>query len=241
VQQDKINPLLDVTFDGIHILNNDIVSAKPIILMQLKDENKFLAMNDTASFKIFIQKPNSSIAERIYFGAYMNFIPAELPNNSCKINYTPLLTQDGMYQLLVQARDKSDNKAGTLDYRINFEVINKNTITEVMNYPNPFSTATRFVFTLTGSELPIDFRIQIMTITGKVVREINQNELGPLRIGRNITSFAWNGKDQFGDKLANGVYLYRVITKMDKQNVEKKETAADQYFKKGWGKMYLIR
>ncbi|MEO6902469.1 MAG: C25 family cysteine peptidase [Bacteroidia bacterium] len=241
VQQDKINPLLDVTFDGIHILNKDIVSAKPHILMQLKDENKFLAMNDTANFKIFIQKPNSTIAERIYFGTFMNFIPASLPNNSCKINYTPLLTQDGVYQLLVQARDRSDNKAGVFDYKINFEVINKSTITEVMNYPNPFSTATRFVFTLTGSAIPIDFKIQIMTITGKVVREINQNEIGPLRIGRNITLFAWNGRDQFGDKLANGVYLYRVITKMDNQNIEKKETAADQYFKKGWGKMYLLR
>jgi hypothetical protein len=238
---DRINPLLDVTFDGVHILNNDIVSAKPNVLIQLKDENRFLALNDTNDFKVFIKKPSASIAQRIYFGSTMSFIPAVLPANSCKINYTPVLAEDGTYQLLVQAKDKSDNQSGAIDYKINFEIVNRSTITEVMNYPNPFSTATRFVFTLTGSEEPTNFKIQIMTITGKVVREIYQDELGPIHVGRNITEFAWDGKDEFGDQLANGVYLYHVITRINNSDIEKRETAADQYFRKGWGKMYLMR
>jgi hypothetical protein len=240
VSSDNINPLLDVTFDGIHILNNDIVSTKPNVLIQLKDENKFLALNDTSDFKIFIQRPGA-ISQRVYFGSNMTFIPASLPNNSCRINYTPTLDLDGTYQLLVQAKDKSDNRSGEIDYKINFEAVNRSTITEVMNYPNPFSTATHFVFTLTGSEMPSNFKIQIMTITGKVVREIFQDELGPLHIGRNITQFAWDGKDEFGDQLANGVYLYHVITRINGTDIEKRETDADQYFKKGWGKMYLMR
>lgn len=241
VGTDNINPLLDVTFDGVHILNNDIVSAKPNVLIQLKDENRFLALNDTNDFKVFIKKPSASLAQRVYFGSAMSFTPAMLPNNSCRINYTPVLYEDGTYQMLVQAKDKSDNQSGAIDYKINFDVINKSTITEIMNYPNPFSTATRFVFTLTGSEEPTNFKIQIMTITGKVVREIYQDELGPIHIGRNITEFAWDGKDEFGDQLANGVYLYHVITRINGTDIEKKETAADQYFKKGWGKMYLMR
>jgi flagellar hook assembly protein FlgD len=111
----------------------------------------------------------------------------------------------------------------------------------VINYPNPFSTSTRFVFTLTGSEIPEYFKIQIMTVTGKVIREIMRDELGPIHIGRNITEYAWNGRDEFGDQLANGVYLYRVLTKLNGQNIEKRTTEADQYFTKGWGKMYLMR
>ena len=241
VSTDKINPLLDVTFDGVHILNNDIVSAKPNILVQLKDENQFLALNDTNDFKIFLQSPTSTIAQRIYFGADMSFIPAVLPNNSCKINYTPSYFQDGKYQLIVQAKDISNNQSGAIDYKIAFEVINKPSITEVMNYPNPFSTATHFVFTLTGSEIPTYFKIQILTITGKVVREITNDELGLIHIGRNITDYAWNGKDEFGDQLANGVYLYRVVTSIRGEGIDKRETDADQYFKKGFGKMYLIR
>lgn len=238
---DRINPLLDVTFDGIHILNNDIVSAKPNILIQLKDENQFLALNDTADFKVFVQRPSASLPERVYFGSLLTFTPAVLPNNSCKLNYTPTLYEDGIYQLIVQAKDKSDNQSGAIDYKIKFEVINRATITEVMNYPNPFSTATHFVFTLTGSEVPTYFKIQILTITGKVIREITNDELGALHVGRNITDYAWDGKDEFGDQLANGVYLYRVVTTLRGDEIEKRESGADPYFKKGFGKMFLIR
>ena len=110
-----------------------------------------------------------------------------------------------------------------------------------MNYPNPFSTSTRFVFTLTGDRLPDDILIQIMTISGKVVREINESEFGPIQIGRNISEFVWNGRDEFGDQLANGVYLYRVKAKIDGQDIELLDSGADQYFRNGLGKMYLLR
>jgi flagellar hook assembly protein FlgD len=80
-----------------------------------------------------------------------------------------------------------------------------------------------------------------MTITGKLVREINLDELGPIHIGRNITDYTWDGRDDFGDRLANGVYLYRVITNINGNSIEKATTSADKYFTKEFGKMYLIR
>ena len=129
-----------------------------------------------------------------------------------------------------------------VDYAIKFEVINKTTITEVMNYPNPFSTSTRVVFTLTGYKVPTDFKIQIMTITGKVVREIFKDELGPLHVGRNITEYAWDGRDEFGDLLANGVYLYKTVVKFkDRYGVKEIETGLEGFFKNGFGKMYILR
>jgi flagellar hook assembly protein FlgD len=117
-------------------------------------------------------------------------------------------------------------------------------ISNLLNYPNPFTTSTAFVFTLTGSEIPTNFKIQILTVTGKVVKEITALELGTLRIGRNITDYKWDGTDQFGQRLANGVYLYRVISslngkKMDKFNPQGANT--DRFFTKGYGKMYLMR
>lgn len=241
VSRDKINPLLDVTFDGIHILNGDIVSAKPNVLVSLKDENKFLALNDTADFIVYIQYPGASTETRLYFKDALQFTPAQLPNNSCKINYRPALAQDGVYSLHIRATDRSNNISGQIDYRIQFEIINKPSITEVLNYPNPFSTSTRFVFTITGSEVPETFKIQVLTITGRVVKEITREELGNLHIGRNVTDYAWDGTDQFGDKLANGVYLYRVQTRLHGDEIEHMGTAADSYFKKGYGKMLLIR
>jgi hypothetical protein len=174
------------------------------------------------------------------FGSQLTFTPAVLPKNSCKLNYTPTLS-DGTYELTVQAKDRSGNASGANSYLIDFQVISKPMISNVLNYPNPFSTSTRFVFTLTGNQVPTLFTIQIMTITGRVVKEITQDQIGPLHIGRNITEYAWDGTDQFGDKLANGIYLYRIITSLDGQAIDHFSTDADQYFVKGMGKMYLIR
>src|SRR6185436_19646692 len=188
---DRINPLLDVTFDGVHILDKDIVSGKPNILITLKDENQFLALNDTNDFQIFLRTPSQSSPQLIPWGPDIIFTPAILPHNSCKILFNPTCYEDGIYELIVQAKDRSNNESGLIDYHITFEVINKSTITDVLNYPNPFSTSTQFVFTLTGTEVPQTFTIQIMTVTGKVVREINRDELGDLHIGRNVTSYAW--------------------------------------------------
>lgn len=237
---DAINPLLDVTFDGVHIMNGDLVSAKPHVTIRLKDENTFLALNDTSDFQIFIKHPSKNVYERIHFSSQMTFEPASLPNNSCRINYTPVLA-DGTYHLKVQATDRSGNVSGNVEYLISFEVINKPSITHVLNYPNPFSTSTRFVFTLTGTEVPDFFKIQILTVTGKIIRDLNKYDLGPIHIGRNITEYAWDGKDEFGDQLANGLYLYRVITQLGGKSLEHRETEADPFFTQGYGKMYLIR
>jgi hypothetical protein len=246
VDKDITNPILDVTFDGVHILDGDIVSAKPEIQVMLKDENKFLLMNDTGDtthFKVWLIHPNSTTLERIKFGdqSVLQFVAASSSENRAHLLYHPEFAEDGIYHLLIQAEDKSKNESGDVDYEISFEVINKPSITAVMNWPNPFSTATHFVFTLTGSEVPSFFMIQIMTITGKVVKEIRMDELGPIHVGRNITDYAWDGTDMFGDRLANGVYLYRVITRLGENEIEKLATPADQYFTKSFGKMYLIR
>ncbi len=248
--KDRENPVLDVTFDGVHILDGDIVSAKPEIKMTLDDENTTLLfddLSDTAQIKVFLLRPDTTAEVRIPFHDnatgedIMQFIPTTGSENVCKVMWHPGQLADGVHRLRVQASDISRNESGSHDYTVKFEVINKPTITEVLNYPNPFTTSTRFVFTLTGSEVPTGMRIRIMTISGRVVREIMQNELGPLHIGRNITEYAWDGHDQFGDKLARGVYLYQVVAQLNGQDIEYRETSAGGYFTKGFGKMYLLR
>lgn len=245
VERDNVNPLLDVTFDGRHILNGDIVSPQPNIVMEVKDENTLLMITDTSSCDVFLTAPGGAERRIPYFSAgkeVMQFEPARDKNNKAKITYQPTeALADGEYKLTVMGRDASGNQSGTDAYMIDFEVINRSTVTHVMNYPNPFTTSTRFVFTLTGAEIPDVFTIQIMTITGKVVREITKHELGPIYIGKNLTEYAWDGRDEFGDRLANGVYLYRVIMKTNGKQIEHRQTEADQYFTESFGKMYLFR
>lgn len=246
VRSDKFNPLLDVTFDGVHILSRDIVAARPNILIKLKDESRFLALKDTGLIKVQLRYPDQSLHTYYFNGDTLRFIPANLAagENTASIEFKPFLPQDGEYELIVSGKDASGNTAGNLDYRVVFTVINKPMISEMLNYPNPFTTSTAFVFTLTGSTVPQNMRIQVLTITGKVVREITKDELGPIHVGRNITEFKWDGTDMYGQKLANGVYLYRVLTNLNGKSLEKYKADGDnteKYFTKGYGKMYMMR
>jgi hypothetical protein len=246
VKADNFNPLLDVTFDGVHILNQDIVASKPAILIKLKDENRYLALKDTGLIKVQVRYPDQSL-HTYNFGDTMTFIPANISGggeNTASIEFKPYFPQDGVYELIVSGKDEIGNTAGNLDYHTTFSVINKPMISNLLNYPNPFTTSTAFVFTLTGTQIPQNMRIQILTITGKVVREITQNELGPIHVGRNITDFKWDGTDMYGQKLANGVYIYRVLTNLNGKSLDKYHADGDntdKFFNKGYGKMYLMR
>jgi hypothetical protein len=248
VYGDTLSPLMDVTFDNVHILNNDIIRPDPDILIRLKDESKWAALNDTSRVTVKIRYPDGSI--RPYYFSNIDTVefqpaqPAPSSSNTATVRLKPHFTEDGEYELIVSGKDASENSAGTMDYKVSFEVINKPMISNLLNYPNPFTTSTAFVFTLTGNVVPQNMRIQILTVTGKIVREITKEELGPLRIGRNITEFKWDGTDQYGQRLANGVYLYRVITNLNGKSLDKykgKGDDTDKYFNKGYGKMYLMR
>lgn len=242
---DSLNPYLDVTFDGMHILNKDIVSSKPYVLIKLTDDSKWMLIDNPDLVKVQLRHPDGITREYKYDSDTLRFNPpGSSGENTATINFKPHLQQDGNYELIISAKDQSGNTAGDMQYRVNFQVINKQMISNLLNYPNPFTTSTAFVFTLTGSEIPQNIRIQIMTITGKIVKEITKAELGPLKIGRNITEYKWDGTDQYGQKLANGVYLYRVITNHHGKSLEKYKAEndnTDRYFKGGYGKMYLMR
>ncbi|MFN0201418.1 MAG: C25 family cysteine peptidase [Bacteroidia bacterium] len=254
IGNDDKNPMLDVTFDGKHILDDDIVSPTPEILCELKDENQFLAMNDTSAFELWFQDANETNAtyRRIKLNdPRVEFIPASLPNNKAKLIFKPgelsPLANSGtnVYKLKIRGKDKRDNYSGKDNtyYEVNFKVIRDRTITNVLNYPNPFSTSTRFAYILTGDELPRTFQIHIYTITGKLVKTIDLTAAGDVHFGKNVTEYAWDGTDEFGDKLANGVYLYRVVleTQSDDLKASDLDDKTDKMFKNGWGKMYLMR
>ncbi|MCF3107834.1 C25 family cysteine peptidase [Niabella sp. CC-SYL272] len=245
VKGDSTGPYMDVTFDGVHILNKDIVSSKPDVLVKLTDDAKWLLLDDPSLIQVQLLDKTRSRTYTYKTGTdTLQFTPAgQGSGNTATMNFRPRL-EDGDYELQVAAKDRSGNEVSQIRYKVGFQVINKPMISNMLNYPNPFTTATAFVFTLTGSEVPQNIRIQILTITGKIVREITTAELGPLRIGRNITDFRWDGTDQYGQKLANGVYLYRVITNLNGKSLEKykaKDDNTDKYFNKGYGKMYLMR
>jgi hypothetical protein len=255
VSADKTNPILEVSFDGTYILDGDIVSPNPHILARLKDENQFILKNDTLGVNVFLKQPcdGCEFSRVAFSGSEIQWTPATSENQVFSLEYLPKNLGNGVHSLKVQAEDASGNNSGLQPYEINFEVINESTVTNFYPYPNPFSTSTRFVFTLTGSEIPDQIKIQIMTVTGRVVKEIFTEELGTIRIGNNITDYAWDGRDQYGNQLANGVYLYKVTIRNNGQQLQKRaatrRSSTDEglsdidrrAFKNGFGKIYLLR
>jgi len=199
----------------------------------------------SALFKLFLKYPDQQIAENIPINSdWVDFFPDTESSNQNKatIRLSPVFELDGVYELLVQAEDVTGNQSGDLDYKVTFEVVTKSSISNVLNYPNPFSTSTQFVYTLTGEETPEYFKIQILTVSGRIVKEITQDEIGPLKIGTHRTDYRWDGTDDYGDRLANGVYLYRVVAKKQSgDGYDSFDNKTDGLFEQGFGKLVIIR
>lgn len=245
VIKDLKEPLVNVVFDGKTIINGEIVSPQPVINITTIDENKFLLLGDTALVEVYLKKQDETKYKRLsYINNELKVKPTTNSNlNKSTIEYiTKNPFEDGIYTLKVRSKDASGNYNTANDYTIDFECINKSEITNLYPYPNPFTTNMRFVFTLTGMKIPDDIKITIFTATGKVVREVFKNELGNIRSGNNISDFAWDGTDQFGDRLANGVYFYKVsIKNYDDAQIGRRVTKGDNMFKKNIGKIYLLK
>ena len=246
VIDNNVPPTLDVAFDGRHILNGELVSPVPVINIQLKDEDKLRPITDRSAFTVTLLKPNQTGLPTLVNlnGPEINFSVDVTNGSLAKLEYRPGLSAplpDGVYTLRVQGRDTKNASAGAQEFQVKFEVVNASKITNLYPYPNPVINKARFVFTVTGQELPHNMKIQIMSLTGRVVREIFMNELGPLHIGNNITDFAWDGTDSFGDRLANGTYLYRVSLDDPNGQFGHRDTAGDKAFKNDWGKLVLMR
>ncbi|MBO2031699.1 hypothetical protein J4D99_09905 [Siccationidurans ginsengisoli] len=244
VRDNNVPPTLDVAVDGRHILDGELVAPRPVITIQLKDEDRLRLITDASYFTVFLTRPNGQVEPVNVNGPQVHFSVDNTLGSLAKLEYQPGLgtpLPDGVYTLSVQGRDAAGAIAGTVNYQVKFTVVNASQISNVYPYPNPVTSKAKFVFTVTGAELPRNMKIQIMTLTGRVVREIFMSELGPLHIGNNITDYAWDGTDQYGDRLANGTYLYRVAVDDPTGEFKKFTTAGDQAFKNDWGKLVLLR
>jgi flagellar hook assembly protein FlgD len=91
-------------------------------------------------------------------------------------------------------------------------------LSHVLNYPNPFTTNTSFFFEHNKPGQPLQVQVQIMTITGRTVRSFSQVMVTN---GNRSAEIQWDGRDDYGDKLGRGVYLYKLrVVAPDKKKKE---------------------
>jgi flagellar hook assembly protein FlgD len=80
----------------------------------------------------------------------------------------------------------------------------------VLNYPNPFSTKTAFWFEHNKPGMDLNVKVEVLTITGKIIKVLNQTIN---TIGNRSSEVQWDGRDEWGDKVGKGVYLYRLVVR----------------------------
>jgi hypothetical protein len=92
---------------------------------------------------------------------------------------------------------------------LEFVVANEEKIAleHVLNYPNPFSTHTSFHFDHNRAGEDLDILVQIYTISGKLIKTLDSRFLSS---SSHISGIVWDGRDDFGDKIGKGVYVYKV-------------------------------
>lgn len=201
VARDSIRPVFDVKFDGQEIIDNDIISSTPEVVIRLED-NSPLPLDTTFFTIVHNNKP-------------LRFYQPELsyeyggPGTAFVITWKPTLT-DGRQTLEVLAKDASGNFFDSTSYRVIFYVYNENDITDVYNYPNPFASSTHFTFILKGKDKPDEIDLKIFTVAGRLIRDI---KLTPTDLITNFNKIYWDGRDEDGDEIGNGVYFYKVIAK----------------------------
>jgi hypothetical protein len=112
----------------------------------------------------------------------------------------------GPHELRIKAWDNHNNSA---EKRIEFVVASSEglALDHVLNYPNPFSTNTTFHFDHNRAGDDLDIQIQIFTVTGKLIKTLSATSLGSKP---HISEISWNGRDEFNDVLAKGVYIYKL-------------------------------
>jgi hypothetical protein len=201
VSRDSSKPVFNITFDGKEINNDDIISAKPEVLITMKD-NSPLPM-DTSLFTTltFDDIPLNFTRSDLKF----SYIP--YPNSQATIKWTPTLS-DGKHTLEVFAKDPSGNFFDSVSHKYEFLVYNQPDLLNVFNYPNPFKNDTYFTFELHGQNTPQELKIKVFSVAGRLIKNI---AIPPsdLRVGFN--KIYWDGRDQDGDEVANGVYFYKII------------------------------
>jgi Peptidase family C25/Interleukin-like EMT inducer/CARDB len=200
IKPDTTKPVITLTIDGNDILDGEYISPTPVIHIELNDES-LLPITDPSSVMVYLNDELIPADTSI-----INYQFSET-NPKVTVDFNPALA-DGEYTLRVLWKDYEGNIVDSSGVEKFFLVSNEAKILNVYNYPNPSSGETHFTFKLT--QIPEIIKIKIFTIAGRLVRDI---KLTSAELKYDFNKIYWDGRDEDGDILANGVYLYKVIMK----------------------------
>lgn len=113
---------------------------------------------------------------------------------------------EGEYKLRLQAYNLAGQE-GSAETSFIVAERGRLKIGRLFNYPNPFTTTTRFCFEHNQPGQLLEARVLIYTVSGRLVQTLSL----PIQTRNGFSQeIVWDGLDSYGDRLARGVYLYRL-------------------------------
>jgi len=200
---DTIPPTIRLFMDNESFVFGGLTGTSPTLLANLADSSGI----NTAGSGIGHEITATLDGDASKLTILNDFYTADVDKfQSGKVRYLFKDLSTGPHILRLKAWDTFNN-SGEKEIEFIAASTEKLALQHVLNYPNPFSQNTTFHFdhNRTGDEL--DIQIQIFTVSGKLVRTLRTTVLGS---DSHLAALSWDGRDEYNDQLARGVYVYRV-------------------------------
>ena len=212
---DEVGPQIDVYLNDESFVYGGITDENPILLAKLFDEQGINTVGNGIGHDlvaILDQNTDNSIILNDYFESEIdNYTKGEIQFQLSELS-------EGKHTITLKAWDNANNSS---EKTVEFNVISSKEIEldNVLNYPNPFTTNTEFLFQHNQPGIPLDVKLEIFTVSGKLVKSINQVVVSEGYISRDIR---WNGRDDYGDRIGKGVYVYKLKVRSRNGSVSEK-------------------
>ena len=215
--EDNQGPLINLFMNDESFVSGGITNDSPVLIAKLSDDNGINTASGIGHDMIAILDADES--NPFVINEYYQANVDDYTNGKASFTFRDL--EEGIHTLTFKAWDVYNNSSTS---EIQFIVAGNEEleITNVLNYPNPFVSYTEFWFNHNRPFEPLEVQIQVFTVTGKVVWTQNQIINTDGFLSRDIV---WDGKDDFGDRIGKGVYVYKitVISSLTNKRVEKFE------------------
>ncbi|GAB2956176.1 type IX secretion system sortase PorU [Hymenobacter coalescens] len=200
---DTIPPLIRLAMDDTTFVFGGMTQPNTRLLARLSDDSGINTAGTGIGHELTATLDNNPTKVTIlneYYTADLNVFTRG------RIDYPFKDLALGPHVLRVKAWDTFNNSA---EKEIEFIVARdeKLALNHILNYPNPFAGHTTFHFDHNRAGQPLDIQVQIFTVSGKLVRTLSAY-LGSS--DAHVSSITWNGRDEYNDQLARGVYVYRL-------------------------------
>ncbi len=180
-----------------------VTDEQPVMLVKLEDNSGINTVGNGIGHDI-----TGVVNEDAQGTLTLNeFYEADLDSyQSGSLRYPLLNLEPGRHSVRVKAWDVHNNSGeGYTEFLVAESA--QLALSQVLNYPNPFTTRTEFMFEHNRPGDVMQVLIEIFTVSGKRVKTIVQDVVTD---GYRIDGIVWDGLDDFGDTIGRGVYVYKV-------------------------------